>query len=98
MPNDLRWTERASDEYERLMDYLLSEWGEQISLRVRKEIDQTITRIQNSPEHFPIFRKIKKIRRCVASPQTSVYFKLAENVVEIISVFDSRQNPRKLKL
>jgi plasmid stabilization system protein ParE len=88
MANSLFWADRASTEYEKLVDYLLEEWGEEITRRIKLEIDQTINRIKNSPEHFPIFVKTKKIRRCVASPQTSIFFRVSKD----------RQNPKKRKL
>lgn len=90
MAYELEWTERASAEYEKLAIYLLSEWGIVIAARVCKEIDQQIIRIKNSPEHFPVFRKKKKIRRCVASPQTSIYFRVNKDIIEVMAVFDNR--------
>jgi plasmid stabilization system protein ParE len=95
---DIRWTDRALSEYEQLAEYLFEEWGEDIMLRVIAEIDHTVTRIQRSPEHFPVFIKSKGVRRCVASPQTSIFFKVKEDSIEILSLFDNRQNPRKRKL
>jgi plasmid stabilization system protein ParE len=74
------------------------EWGIEITQRVIREIAQTVTRIQKSPEQFPFFRKRKRIRRCVASPQTSIFFNVNGNLIEIMSVFDNRQNPKKRKL
>jgi plasmid stabilization system protein ParE len=98
MSNSLFWSDRASKEYDKLLDYLLEEWGEEITLRVSLEINQTIDRIKNSPEHFPVFLKTKKIRRCVASPQTSIFFRVSKDVIIVISLFDNRQNPKKRKL
>jgi len=57
---DLRWTERAADDYEKLVDYLLEKWGIEITIKVTREINQTITHIKNSPEHFPILLKKRK--------------------------------------
>lgn len=90
MANVLIWSDRALVEYAKLQEYLYEEWSE--------EIAQTVVRIENSPEHFPLFIKRKKIRRCVASPQTSVFFNVNKNVIEIMSIFDNRQNPKKRKL
>jgi hypothetical protein len=84
--------------YKNLLDYLLEEWGDEIITRVISEIDQTLSRIQSSPEQFPVFLKRKRIRRCVASPQTSIYFKINRNAIELYSFFDNRQNPKKRKL
>jgi plasmid stabilization system protein ParE len=94
----LIWSERALKEYDQLLDYLLDEWNIDIAIRVSREIDHTVLHIQNYPEHYPVFLKNKNIHRCVASPQTSIYFRVKKDVIEIISLFDNRLNPNKLKL
>jgi len=38
---NLRWSERALGENEKLLDYLLNEWGEEITLRVKEQIEKT---------------------------------------------------------
>ncbi len=98
MADYIFWHDRASDEYENLYEYLLDEWGEAIATKVIAEIDKTIINIQTTPEHYPIFLKKKKIRRCVASAQTSIFFKVNYDTVEILAIFDNRQNPKKRKL
>jgi plasmid stabilization system protein ParE len=95
---DLNWSIRALQEYKDLLDYIADEWGETIMDRVKSEFTQTLSRIQNSPEQFSVFLKRKNIRRCIASPQTSIYFKINKNDIEIYAVFDNRRNPKKLKL
>jgi plasmid stabilization system protein ParE len=98
MANVLKWTDRAIEEYDKLLTYLYSEWGEEITLRVVPEIEKTTLRIQNSPEQFPVFLKRRNVRRCVVSPQTSIFFKVKKDYIEISALFDNGQNPRKLKL
>jgi len=44
------WSERALKEYEALLDYLLDEWNEQITMQVVDELEQSVLRIQNTPE------------------------------------------------
>jgi plasmid stabilization system protein ParE len=98
MNNILKWTDRAMAEYEKLLEYLYEEWSEEIAQRVITEINYTVLRIKNSPEQFQIFNKRRKVRRCVASAQTSIFFKIKKDCIEILSVFDNRQSPRKRKL
>lgn len=93
----LLWSDRALNDYENLVAYLWNEWGEQITLRVINELEAAIIRIQYQPEHFPIVLKNKSIRRCVFSPQTSIFFRINSGTIEIISLFDNRQNPNHLK-
>jgi plasmid stabilization system protein ParE len=98
MANRLIWSDRSLTEYDDLIAYLFEHWSEEIALRVMLEIDQTVLHIQTSPEHFPFYSKKRKIKRCVASPQTSIYFKVYDDTLEILTIFDNRQSPRKLKL
>jgi plasmid stabilization system protein ParE len=94
----LRWSERALKENRKLLDYLLSEWGEEITLRIKEQIDRSADRIHLSPEHFPVFLKSKNVRRCVVSPQTSIFFKVNRSEIVIVTLFDNRQSPKKRKL
>jgi hypothetical protein len=67
-------------------------------MQVVDELEQSVLRIQNTPEQFPVILKSKKVRRCVMSPQTSIFFKVNKEVVEIISMFDNRQDSKKRNL
>jgi plasmid stabilization system protein ParE len=99
MPDkDLKWSDRSLEENRRLTIYLYNEWGEEIALRIQEQIDKAVIRIQRSPEHFQIFSKRKNIRRCVLSPQTSIFFREHKQDILIISIFDNRQSPKKRKL
>ena len=91
----LIWSERALKEYEDLLDYLMEKWGEKITRQVIAEVTHQIIRIETTPEQFPIIVKRRNIRRCVISPQTSIFFKASKNVCEIYSIFDNRQDPAK---
>ena len=94
MAKGVIWSDRSLKEYDDLIYYLSEKWSNEIALRVMMEIDQTVLHIQNAPDHFPFYAKRKKIKRCFASPQTSIYFKVYDDNVEILTIFDNRQNPR----
>jgi len=94
----LIWTDRALVEYEELLDYLNDEWGAEITKKVGFEIEEKASHIQNNPEQYPLFIKIKKVRRCVASKQTSIYFKIFSDRIEIMAIIDNRRNPKTRNL
>ncbi|MGY3213429.1 type II toxin-antitoxin system RelE/ParE family toxin [Mucilaginibacter sp. HD30] len=85
--NILKWSKRAREDNRKLFAYLLEEWGEDIALRVRKEIEESAVRIRDFPEQFPIFLRGKQIRRYVLSKQTSILFKANNELVEKLSRF-----------
>lgn len=96
-PIKLTWSIRALEDYEKLLQYLAENWGKNITKKVADSITHQTNRIQNTPEQFPISVKTKNIRRCVISPQTSIFFKADMNKIEILLVFDNRQNPKKIQ-
>jgi plasmid stabilization system protein ParE len=81
-----------------LSDYLLENWGVEVTQRVKQQIDTTVKRIAESPEQFPVFLKKKKVYRCIVTPQTSIFFEVTKHEIVITTIFDNRQSPRKLKL
>jgi len=94
----LRWSERAANDYERLVDYLIEKWGIEITLDVIHKFERAFSQIEKYPEHYPVFLEKKNIRRLVVSPQTSIFFKIEDDVIELIALFDNRQSPGKHKL
>jgi plasmid stabilization system protein ParE len=94
----LRWSERAANDYERLVDYLIEKWGMEITLDITHKFERAFSQIEKYPEHYPVFLGKKNIRRHVVSPQTSIFFKVENDVIEIITLFDNRQSPEKRKL
>jgi plasmid stabilization system protein ParE len=92
---ELYWTERAVADHEHLTEYLFEEWGEGIALRVLADLRYQIHRIRDSPLQFPIVAPQNQIRRCVASRQTSVFFVVTSEKIELLSIFDNRLDPEK---
>ncbi len=72
--------------------------GLEITERIIKDIDQTILRIKNSPEQFPVVIKRRRIHLCVAFAQTSIFLKVDLDHIEILSIFSNRRSPKKRKL
>ena len=97
MGNKIVWSTRSRTDYDNLLEYLNEEWGKEITKRIILELEEKVLKIQDNPEHYPIFNRKKRVRRCVSSPQTSIFFKIHDGYIEIVTLFDNRQSPRKLK-
>ncbi len=53
--------------------------------------------IREQPESFPSSDKIKGLRKCVITKQTTLFYKFDKKQIKIVTIFDTRQNPKKLK-
>ncbi len=82
-----------------LAEYLLTNWGFKVKKEFLAKLDQKITRISIQPESCPQSQGMKGIYRCVVSKQTSFYYRIdfQKEEIEIITFFDVRQKPHKLK-
>ena len=81
---------------ELLLDYLNSKWSERTSKKFLNKLKENLDLIQINPELFPV-SEFEELRKCVVSKQTTVFFIIEKNKIYIVSVFDTRQNPNKIK-
>ena len=92
----LEFSDRSLKEIRNTVDYLKVKWSERISDNFLKELKRNIDLIQINPELFPI-SEFEGLSKCVISKQTSVFFIIKNDTIYIVSVFDTRQNPNKIK-
>jgi plasmid stabilization system protein ParE len=52
--------------------------------------------ISENPKLFPIVHNDLKIRKCVISKQNILFYREVHKNIEIVRLFDSRQDPKKL--
>jgi len=51
-----------------------------------------------NPFIFQVYSKKKRIRKCLLTKQNAMYYRIVDNVVEIITIHDTRRNTKTLKL
>ncbi len=94
----IEWTFHAQAELNAIYDYLERNWTEREIKRFSKRLDENLAVIAKFPFVFPTSEKNKSVRRCVVSKQTSLYYLVEAKKIIILSLFDNRQNPDKLKI
>ena len=48
------------------------------------------------PKIFPIINQELNIRKCVVTMHNTLYYRESDSSIQIIRLFDSRQDPKKL--
>ncbi len=92
------WSDRAITEYKNTILYLFDKWSEKEALNLRKEVDHQILRITTHTGQFICVSKRRKIRKCIITKHNSLFFRETAKEIQIISFFDTRQNPSKLRI
>ena len=96
MPYSIRYSIRAYNEYEQILDYVFKEFGIEVAAKVDMYFEAVIDHIAINPLLYPYFDKTKNVRRCVISPQTTLYYRFNGVYVELVSFRGNRMNPEAI--
>ena len=100
MALNIEWTNEAEQNLDIIFNYLEIMWTKREISNFAQKLESNLKIIANYPGAFPYYDKSKNIRRCVLSPQTTIYYRPIplENKVVIITLFDNRRNPDSLNI
>jgi plasmid stabilization system protein ParE len=89
----------AENKLEEITKYLLSEWGNKVKIDFLSKLTSKIDQISLQPESCPKSKELGGIYKCVVTKQNTFYYRInsQKNILEVIIIFDTRQNPNKLK-
>jgi plasmid stabilization system protein ParE len=97
MARKIKLSKRTTKKLDQLLEYLEKAW----SLKVKKEfitkLDKSLRFIQENPESFQKSLVVKGLYKCVVTKQTTLYYRYDKECIYIVVLFDTRQNPKKLK-
>src|SRR5436309_3309142 len=88
---------RANREIEYILLYLDQHWNEVIIDRFMTDLANTLYRIERAPLSFPAVEGDNRARKTQLLPYYSVLYEVEDDIIRILSIFDQRQNPDKLK-
>jgi plasmid stabilization system protein ParE len=98
MPYPVRYSTRSYIEYEEILDYVSENFGIAIAAKVDMYFEEVIDLIAVNPKMFPYSDKNKNLRRCVISPQTTLYYRFTGEYVELASFRGNKMDPKTLGL
>ena len=97
MPRQIIWSSLSEQDFSAILVYLSENWDNKVVLKFIDIIDELIRQISINPKQFPIIQKKNKIRKCVITKHNTLYYRERKGYVDILRVYDNRQDPRKLK-
>ena len=92
------WMPRAKTDLNNILDYLNDNWSKREAEKFVIKVSKAIEQIKMSPETFPVVRKKKNIHKFLLVKQNTIYYRIQKNEIELLTIWDTRQNPKKLKL
>jgi plasmid stabilization system protein ParE len=95
--SEIIWSPAAEEDFRIVLNYLQEQWNQQVINTFIDTIDDTIILILKEPKIFPLINRELQIRKCVLTKQNTLYYRESNKGIEIIRLFDSRQDPKKLQ-
>jgi plasmid stabilization system protein ParE len=91
------WSPEAVDDYERNIEYLLESWSVKEAQEFIDEVSDVISLLQQRTAEFRLIG-YKNVRTVTICHQISLLYRVSQNsAIEIIRLWDTRQNPERLK-
>lgn len=91
------WSPSSSEDLEQILFYIDNKWGRKVASDFVLLIDELINQIILNPGQFPEINIELKVRKCVVTKHNTLFYRFNENRIEVLRIFDTRQDPRKLK-
>lgn len=93
----IRYSLRARQEEIELLEYIVREFGEKKAKEVFERIEKLLDQISKTPEMYRASSKRKNLRKCFLSKQTSIYYRVHNEHLEIVSFRGNQKDPGKFK-
>ena len=90
----VNFSETAVKNLEDIKFYLISKWSERVYGNFKTKLSENISLIATNPEAFP--KSNKNIYKCVLIKQVTIFYRFNSTEIQILSLFDTRQNPIKI--
>ncbi len=83
----------------KLTEYLTEEWSLKVKNEFVAKLTEKINQITLQPDSCPRSEELNGLYKCVVTKQTTFYYRVnfEKKEIEIITLFDTRQNPSNLK-
>lgn len=97
MALDIKWSKRADKSFDRIIDFLQAEWGDQVVKAFVKKTYDFLEILAELPEIGSIQVQERGIRGFTLIKQVIVFYKIQGKSIILIDFFDTRQDPKKKK-
>lgn len=91
----IRWSKRAANKFDRIINYLQVEWNEQVTEEFVRKVYSFLDTLSDFPDMGIIQNKEKAIRGFTIVKQISIFYHIRNHQIIILDFFDNRQSPTK---
>jgi len=95
MVDEIVWTKRALQRYQEIIEYLQTNWGEQVTRDFVQRTYRVIDLIRDYPEMGTMENKSRHIRGFLVTKHNRLFFRVTETQVILLNFFDTRSGKKR---
>lgn len=92
-----KWSSFADSDFTKLLEYLEFKWNNKVCTDFIENLDYCVAQIEKNPKLFPFINIEFQIKKCVVTKHNSIFYRETNSRIEILRLYDTRQNPDDLK-
>lgn len=94
MALEIYWTKRADKKFDKILDYLHTEWNKNIAKSFIIKVYDFLDILSEFPEIGTLENKEKGIRGFPVIKHINLFYKVKDDKIVILNFFDNRSNPK----
>ena len=92
------WLKRSIKKLENIIHYLENNWSKKVALEFLDIINYKVFVISKNPQIGMRSERKQNVRKLLITKQIYLFYTAKNDKIKILTVFDNRQDPVKLKL
>ena len=89
---NIRLSRLATTKLDNLLDYLEEEWSENVAPVFEETFAEKLNQIVHFPDSCRQSKHFYNLHLCIVTKQTSFLYRINNNEIEVITVFDNRSS------
>lgn len=86
---------RFTNKVIKLLDYLETSWSKEVAKKFLEKLDKRIDHLSNQPYTGIEIKTLKNVRSVLITKYNRLYYRIKDNDIEILNLYDTRINPQK---
>ena len=95
MAYEISWTEIALDDYHAIINFLLDKWSLKVAADFQDVVNKKLQDLSLHPFVGIKSEKISSVRSILFSKHNRVFYRVGDNVIELLTIIDTRKDPAK---
>ncbi len=93
MSFEIRFSPKAIITFDEIITQLNQRWGDKFVKKFKDKVSYSLDNIIETPFLYPIAPENIELRKCVLHKNCSMFYRVNNNIIEIIYFWDNRQDP-----